>query len=132
MAAIVSAPGMAPYNVTKAGVLSFSETLYGELMPYNVGVTGVCPAFFPTNIIKSGRFNNEQQREVASQLMANSKCTAEDVAERIVRAIQRKQLYVTVPGVATLFWRLKRMMPVRVLKMIARRNMAATAATGGK
>jgi len=129
MAAIVSAPGMAPYNVTKAAMLSFSETLYGELMPHKVGVTGVCPAFFPTNIIKSGRFGNDQQREVATQLMASSKCTAEHVAQRILRAIDRKQLYVTVPGVATFFWRLKRLMPVGVLKMIAKRNIQATAAT---
>ncbi len=56
MAAIVSAPGMAPYNVTKAGMVSFSETLYGELAPHHIGVTAVCPAFFPTNIIKSGAF----------------------------------------------------------------------------
>jgi short-subunit dehydrogenase len=26
---------MAPYNITKAGMLSFSETLYGELKPFN-------------------------------------------------------------------------------------------------
>ena len=60
MAAIVSAPGMAPYNVTKAGMLSFSETLYGELKPYNIGVTGVCPSFFQTNIIRDGRFASDE------------------------------------------------------------------------
>jgi NAD(P)-dependent dehydrogenase (short-subunit alcohol dehydrogenase family) len=130
MAAIVSAPSMAPYNVTKAGVLSLSETLYGELLPYNVGVTGVCPSFFPTSIIKSGRFQGDKQREVASKLMASSKCTAEHVAQRILRAIDRKQLYVTVPGVATFFWRLKRLMPVTVLKLISKRNAQATAASG--
>jgi short-subunit dehydrogenase len=121
---------MAPYNVTKAGVLSLSETLYGELLPYNVGVTGVCPSFFPTSIVKSGRFQGEKQREVATKLMASSKCTADHVAQRILRAIDRKQLYVTVPGVATFFWRLKRLMPVTVLKLISKRNAQATAASG--
>lgn len=122
MAAIVSAPGMAPYNVTKAGMLSFSETLFGELKPYGVGVTGVCPAFFPTNIIKSGRFATDEQQKMAAKLMSSSKCTAEYVAQRVMRAIDRKHLYVFVPGVASFFWRLKRLMPVGVLKMIARRN----------
>lgn len=132
MAAIVSAPSMAPYNVTKAGVLSLSETLYGELRPHNVGVTGVCPSFFPTSIVKSGRFQGDGQREVATKLMASSTCTAEHVAAKILRAIDRKRLYVTVPGVATFFWRLKRLMPVSVLKLISNRNAQATAATGRK
>ncbi len=112
MAAIVSAPSMAPYNVTKAGVLSLSETLYGELLPHHVGVTGVCPSFFPTSIVKSGRFQGDAQREVATKLMADAKCTAEHVAQKILQAVDRKQLYVTVPREATFFWRLKRLMPV--------------------
>ncbi len=129
MAAVVSAPGMAAYNVTKAGMVSFSETLFGELRPYHVGVTAVCPSFFQTNIIKTGRFQTEAQRDAAAKLMAGSKCTAQHVAERIVRAIDRKQLYVFVPGIATFFWRLKRLMPVSVLKLVARRNERVSGAT---
>jgi NAD(P)-dependent dehydrogenase (short-subunit alcohol dehydrogenase family) len=132
MAAVVSAPGMAPYNVTKAGMLSFSETLYGELRSHNVGVTGVCPAFFPTNIIKTGRFHNQAQQEAAAKLMAGSKCTAEDVARKIIKAIDRKQLYVFVPGIATFFWRLKRLMPVSVLKLVARRNQKVSGSRVGQ
>ena len=127
MAAIVSAPSMAPYNVTKAGVLSLSETLYGELLSHNVGVTCVCPSFFPTSIVKSGRFQGDAQREVATKLMADSKCTAEHVAQQILRAIDRRQLYLTVPREATFFWRLKRLMPLRVLKLIASRNLDGAA-----
>ncbi len=40
-------------------------------------------------------------------------------------AVERKQLYVFVPTVASIFWRLKRLMPKTVLKLIARRNTAA-------
>jgi len=132
MAAIVSSPAMAPYNVTKAGMLSLSETLYGELKPYNIGVTGVCPAFFPTNIIRSGRFQSEEQRNAAAQLMSASRATAEHVARRIVRAIERNQLYVMVPRVAVVFWWLKRLMPRALLKLVARRNTRATAAAAAK
>ncbi len=130
MAAIVSAPGMAPYNVTKAGMLSLSETLYGELKPYRIGVTGVCPAFFPTNIIRDGRFQSTRQRNMAAGLMASSRATAEDVAKRIVRAIERKQLYVFVPAIAGVFWRLKRLMPKVLLNLVARRNAKEAAAAG--
>ena len=127
MAAIVSAPGMAPYNITKAGMVSFSETLYGELKPHNIGVTAVCPAFFPTNILNNGRFQKPEQRKMADRLMSQSRATADQVAKRIMRAITRRQLYVFVPTVASVFWRLKRLMPKTVLKLIARRQAKAAA-----
>jgi NAD(P)-dependent dehydrogenase (short-subunit alcohol dehydrogenase family) len=126
MAAIVSAPGMAPYNITKAGMVSFSETLFGELKPYKVGVTAVCPAFVPTNILANGRFNTDQQRETAQKLMAQSRATPEQVAKRVIRAVERNELYVFVPTVASIFWRLKRLMPKTVLKLIASRNARET------
>ena len=128
MAAIASAPGMAPYNITKAGMLSFSETLYGELKPHNIGVTGVCPAFFPTKILDNGRFQTDDQRKLADRLMGTSRATAGDVAKRIMRAIDRNQLYVFVPAVASIFWRLKRLMPITVLKIIGRRQAKEAAA----
>jgi NAD(P)-dependent dehydrogenase (short-subunit alcohol dehydrogenase family) len=128
MAAIVSAPSMAPYNMTKAAMVSFSETLYGELKPYNIGATAVCPSFFPTNILKSGRFDSDQARTMAEHLMSQAKATAEQVAHLIYQAVERKQLYVFAPSEATLFWRLKRLMPRTALKLVARRTARATAA----
>jgi NAD(P)-dependent dehydrogenase (short-subunit alcohol dehydrogenase family) len=132
LAAVVSAPGMAPYNVTKAGMLSFSETLYGELKPHQIGVTGVCPAFFPTNIVRSGRFQSPAQRNMAARLMSGSNVTAEHVAQRILRAMDRKRLYVFVPAIAGIFWRIKRLMPVTLLNFIARRNTKEAAAAAAR
>ena len=128
MAAIASAPGMAPYNITKAGMVSLSETLYGELKPYNIGVTGVCPAFFPTNILENGRFQTSEQKKAAAKFMDQSRCTAEHVAKKIMRAVDKRQLYVFVPGAASFFWRLKRLMPVRLLNLVARRHAKLVAA----
>jgi NAD(P)-dependent dehydrogenase (short-subunit alcohol dehydrogenase family) len=127
MAAIVSAPSMAPYNMTKAAMVSLSETLDGELKPFNIGATAVCPSFFPTNIINSGRFDSEEARKTAAKLMSQSKATAEQVARLILRAVERKELYVFAPSEATLFWRLKRLMPRTALRMIARRTAQSTA-----
>lgn len=131
MAAVVSAPGMAPYNVTKGGLFSFSETLYGELRPLGIGVTVVCPWFVPTNIVRNARYQSEQQVEIAQKLMDEATCTAEDVARRIIRAIRRKDLYLFVPGIARFFWRLKRLMPVSLLKLIVWRNARETARLSG-
>jgi NAD(P)-dependent dehydrogenase (short-subunit alcohol dehydrogenase family) len=120
MAAIVCAPGMAPYNVTKAGMVALTETLYGELKSDNIGVTVVCPTFFQTNIITSGRFASRGQRKMADALMSHSRLTAEQVAAKIVRAVERKQVYVLAPAMARFFWRLKRLMPRTFLKIISR------------
>jgi hypothetical protein len=60
---------------------------------------------------------------MATKLMSSSKCTADDVAAKVLKAIDRRRLYVTVPGMATFFWRLKRLMPVGLLKLIAKRDI---------
>jgi NAD(P)-dependent dehydrogenase (short-subunit alcohol dehydrogenase family) len=45
-AGLMNAPLMSSYNVSKAGVISLSETLRTELKRDGVGVSVVCPAFF--------------------------------------------------------------------------------------
>lgn len=52
-----SSPYGAPYNVSKHGVATLSETLYHELRKEgaNIGVTCLCPGFVNTNILTSAR-----------------------------------------------------------------------------
>jgi NAD(P)-dependent dehydrogenase (short-subunit alcohol dehydrogenase family) len=50
-AAFGAAPSMAAYNVSKAGVLSLSETLAAELSGSAIKVTVLCPTFVKTNIV---------------------------------------------------------------------------------
>lgn len=119
LAAIGSAPAMAGYNVSKAGVLSLSETLYTELAPHNVGVTVVCPAFFATNLLTTGRFTQTDWRRVAEKAFEVSTMTAEYVADQAVHAMQHKQLYVVLPKSARLQWWFKRLMPQRFLRKVA-------------
>ena len=120
VAAIASAPGMSAYNVTKAGLLSFTETLYSELKPHNVGVTAICPDFFNTNITKSARFQTAEQRRMAERLTRDGRVSADEVARRVVDSIGRRPLYVFVPAMAGLIWRLKRIWPVLALNIVAR------------
>ena len=58
-AAFGAAPGMAAYNVSKAGVLSLSETLAAELSGTGVNVTVLCPTFVKTNIVDVGPHHRE-------------------------------------------------------------------------
>jgi NAD(P)-dependent dehydrogenase (short-subunit alcohol dehydrogenase family) len=54
IAGLISGSGIA-YNVTKYGVVAFSEGLRVELAPRGIGVSVLCPGFIRTNIVDSGR-----------------------------------------------------------------------------
>jgi NAD(P)-dependent dehydrogenase (short-subunit alcohol dehydrogenase family) len=120
LAAIVSAPTMAAYNVTKAGMLALSETLYSELMPFNVGVTAICPAVFRTNLLDNARWCREEERTLFLRGFEQAKMTADDVAKAALRAMDRKQLYLLVPFESRMNWYLKRLAPTWLLKKVAR------------
>ena len=49
------------YNVSKAAVISLSETLRGELAPLDIGVSVVCPTFFNTNLLRDMRYCDDFQ-----------------------------------------------------------------------
>jgi NAD(P)-dependent dehydrogenase (short-subunit alcohol dehydrogenase family) len=119
LAAVAAAPGMGAYNVSKAGVLALSETLYVELRPHGVGVTVVCPGFFASDLLTTGRFQHEDQRAAAAAYMANSPITAEDVARATLKAIRRRRLYVVLPWRARCVWSLKRLAPLTWLRLLA-------------
>ncbi|MFT6723994.1 MAG: short-subunit dehydrogenase [Arenicella sp.] len=54
-AGFTAAPGMASFCVTKATVISLSETLYLELSARDIHVSVVCPTFFDSNLNQSLR-----------------------------------------------------------------------------
>jgi NAD(P)-dependent dehydrogenase (short-subunit alcohol dehydrogenase family) len=103
---------MAPYNATKFAVVGLSESLYLELKPHGVGVTVVCPMFFPTNIVTSARRNGPSQNDkVAAALMAESKFTADDIARMSLRAGERRELYCVPMNEGKALWAAKRAWP---------------------
>jgi short-subunit dehydrogenase len=120
---------MGPYNVSKAGVVALSETLYAELRPHGVGVTVLCPGFVPTNLLAEARFARPEQRLTAERLMRASRLSTDDVAKAAIEGVRRGRLYVVLPGRARIFWRLKRLMPTAMMKLVswvARRDAAIT------
>ncbi len=110
-AGICSLAEMAPYNVTKAGVISLSETLRVELSGENIGVSVVCPTFFKTNLLDQYRCTEDRQRQMAQAFFAKSKCSAEDISRHIISSIEKNRLYVLTQADAKFFWLLKRLMP---------------------
>jgi NAD(P)-dependent dehydrogenase (short-subunit alcohol dehydrogenase family) len=119
-AALAPSPSMAAYNVSKAGIVALSETLYGELKPHRVGVTVVCPMYFRTNITASGRFFNKRQGELIRRRTEQSTTTAEDVARAAIRSMRRRELYAIPGRPARWYWLLRRLSPRGFLDGIAR------------
>lgn len=119
LAAIGSFPGMAAYNLTKAAVVSFSETLHSEWRRHGVGVTVLCPSFFPTRLLESGRFASDVDRRIARGEFARSTLTAEAVADAAVKAMAAKRLYVFQPAKGRLIWWVKRLSPPLFFRLLA-------------
>lgn len=124
-AAFGAAPGMAAYNVSKAGVLSLSETLAAELAGTPVRVTVLCPTFVKTNILESGRIS-EQSGELAAKLMRWTGLSAEKVARTCLDAHDRGELYCMPQFEAKVGWSIKRLAPqayTRTAGLLSRINL---------
>ena len=110
IAGLVSFPNMAPYNVSKYGVMALTETLHQELVQTGstVRVTALCPGFVNTRIVESERNRPEtllpggpqpemdreraEQRELAVELY-KSQLSPVIVADKVVAAITAGHLF---------------------------------------
>lgn len=117
-AAFVSVPGMAPYNATKAAVLSLSETLAGELRANSIQVSVVMPTYFKTALLESAR-GPEHSRVRTAGMMENSGYPAAEVAHDVLLLAGAGKTYIPLPKTARGLWRMKRWMPERFLQKIA-------------
>ncbi|MGB5222318.1 MAG: SDR family NAD(P)-dependent oxidoreductase [Polyangiales bacterium] len=120
-AGLLAPPAMSAYNVTKAGVVSLSETLYAEYKHSGIQVTVLCPTFFKTNIIGSGRgATTEKEDAQISRWMERAKVQAPGVAKTAVDAARDGKLYVQPMRDGRMAWRLKRTHPQRFYDTLSR------------
>jgi NAD(P)-dependent dehydrogenase (short-subunit alcohol dehydrogenase family) len=109
-AAFGAAPSMAAYNVSKAGVLSLSETLAAELSSSAINVTVLCPTFVKTNIVESGRIA-DQTTQFANRIMRWTGLSPQKVARICLDAHDRGELYCMPQIEAKVGWNIKRLAP---------------------
>ena len=109
-AGFAAAPTMGPYNVSKAAVMSLSETLAAELTGSGVAVTVLCPTFVKTNVARDGRIDATAMN-LAETLMRWTGYSPERVARMTLDANDRGRLYVLPQLDARLIWLLKRQFP---------------------
>lgn len=105
----LNGPSSGVYNVSKTSVVALSETLALDLQDAqaNVGVSVLCPAFFPTGIHQSERnrptdkADTLEKSEVSLKRAAalkyaveNGRIPASDIAEMTLKAVENDQFYV--------------------------------------
>jgi NAD(P)-dependent dehydrogenase (short-subunit alcohol dehydrogenase family) len=124
-AAFGAAPGMAAYNVSKAGVLSLSETLAAEMSGTGVHVTVLCPTFVKTNIVDSGRIS-EKSTQMADRLMRWTGFPPGRVARTCLDTLDRGGLYCMPQPDARIGWGIKRFTPTVYTRAAGLANRVTT------
>lgn len=120
-AGLALAPGMIAYNTAKAAVIAFSHSLRVELALDGVGVSVVCPAFFPTNLTDSMPEASDEMVQRVQRWMHGSGVTAEDVAAAALQAVRQDEAVVlTHPGTDEMWWRSRALPEVHRAGLIAR------------
>jgi len=116
LAGLVPAPAMLPYTTTKHAVVGLSTALRAEAAAVGVHVSVLCPGFVDTPLLDSihtGGPDGDQVlsmrrriRRIQPRLM-----TADLVAERAIRGLERDTAIIAVGGTAQVLWRLNRYVP---------------------
>jgi NAD(P)-dependent dehydrogenase (short-subunit alcohol dehydrogenase family) len=122
IAAIVAAPEMASYNVSKAGVLALSETLDAELAAHHIDVTVACPGVFQSDLGVEGRVVASANARMIKSLRREQETTnqtAEKVIGRIVKDMAKRRLYSLPDNDSQAQWTIKRLSPELSRRLIA-------------
>lgn len=122
--------GFAPYNTTKAAIISFSETLLMEAAPFNIGVTVLCPSMVPTNILENSfkcvKVDSYEEGEWGVELITTgigaSRITVDGVAKLLLDGIERDRLFVNTNVLSRLNWINSRISPEWYFRGIAYLN----------
>ncbi len=119
--AFLPAPAMGAYASSKAAVIALSEAMYGELRPHGVHVTVVASGFFRTRLLERGTFRLRRHRAQAEYLTRTASIDAASVARESLAASRNGWLYVITGRRARWLWRIKRLAPRILFRVIARR-----------
>lgn len=104
MAGFFATAGMAPYAVSKFGVVALSESMRGELAGTEVGVSVLCPGWVSTRIHESERnrpaeltverpSRPDEMRDMIRQVI-ESGLPASDVADRVFAAVRADRFWI--------------------------------------
>ena len=102
MAGLVGMQWLGIYCASKFAVVGLSESLYRELKPQGIGVSVLCPMIVATNInensvrMRPATLKNPGEEPLIPPAaeMKGGTIPPDEVARRVARAIERKDLYI--------------------------------------
>jgi NAD(P)-dependent dehydrogenase (short-subunit alcohol dehydrogenase family) len=104
MAGLVGMQWLGVYCASKFAVVGLTEALHRELAPHKIGVSVLCPMIVETNINANSLRNRpadlrnpghtDAPPDIEAGTMVGSVIKTEEVARRVVRAIDRGDLYI--------------------------------------
>lgn len=130
---MLAMPTMASYSASKYALEGASEALWYESRPFGIDVCLVQPGFVRSNSFENVYYSNlsklamqkdipysdfyEAMSPFVGKMMRRSFSTAEDVADKILWAIQKEAPPLWIPATydAYIFYYLRRLMPRRLL-----------------
>jgi NAD(P)-dependent dehydrogenase (short-subunit alcohol dehydrogenase family) len=125
-AGLLSPSETAPYNTTKAAVVSLSETLRMEVAPHNIGVTVACPMYFNSNLLEKARYSDRWQSEFFQSSFRNARMGSDEVARRIIAAVKKDKLYAIPQLPGKILWLNKRLTPGKYYDLLRFLNRHGT------
>ena len=104
MAGLVGMQWLGVYCASKFAVVGLTEALHRELAPHRIGVSVLCPMIVETNINANSLRNRPTELrnadhtdappDIEAGTMVGSVISTTEVARRVVRAIDRRDLYI--------------------------------------
>ncbi len=121
-AGINPAPKMAPYCASKFGVVGMTEALNAELSPRGIHFSAICPGIISTNIVATATMRGElaSKQGKLTDFYSTKGVSPDEVADAVLRAIDKHALIVPVPRRQVLVPYLLHRLSPRLLQPIAR------------
>jgi short-subunit dehydrogenase len=100
IAGLIALPTLGIYAATKYAIVGISEVLRGELAPFDIGVSVLCPSFVKTRLHESHRNRPAELGpgpKEADPFMSQMLSTATDpkiIGDRVVRGVKRGDFYI--------------------------------------
>src|SRR5579859_5863910 len=121
-AGINPAAKMAPYCASKLGVVGMTEALNAELAPRGIRFSAICPGIISTDIVRTATMRGDLggKQGKLTDFYATRGVSPDEVADAVLRAIERHTLIVPVPRRQVLIPYLLHRLSPNLLQPIAR------------
>jgi short-subunit dehydrogenase len=119
MFGLIGLPTQSSYCATKFAVRGLSEALWAELRGSGIGVTCVHPGGVRTNIVRDSRTADPDAKQRMVERFDRFAMQPEQVARRILRAVEKDEMRVVICREAAAADWAKRIAPVAVHRLVA-------------